>query len=220
MEPRDPEEPMSRKRKRPVPEIGPFVLRSLLEDLPLSADGDRDDIEINCVEFLGMCYGTPVFSLACNDVKLTMSRPEPLCWYICFRDSPLLPNSSRPPRCIFEALVYPSLKTPPSLSRASNFSASRCPADTPSPQSQQSLHIVQLDCYILLSARTQSSFWDNTNSTVQLDWWHRSQCRSAWSWPGWQKPCGDSIGVSEQEDKGHQNQRRPSRAQSKYKYIT
>lgn len=34
-------------------ETGPYVLRSLLEDLPLSADGDRDDIEINCVEFLG-----------------------------------------------------------------------------------------------------------------------------------------------------------------------
>lgn len=35
-------------------DTGPFVLRSLLEDLPLSADGDREDIEINCVEFLGM----------------------------------------------------------------------------------------------------------------------------------------------------------------------
>ncbi|KAH8815843.1 hypothetical protein F5884DRAFT_696562 [Xylogone sp. PMI_703] len=33
-------------------ETGPFVLRTLIEDLPLSADGDRDDIEINCVEYL------------------------------------------------------------------------------------------------------------------------------------------------------------------------
>lgn len=41
------------ERKRRAPETGPYVLRSLLEDLPLSADGDRDDIEINCVEFLG-----------------------------------------------------------------------------------------------------------------------------------------------------------------------
>ena len=54
MGPRDLEEPTSRMRKRPAPETGPFVLRSLLEDLPLSADGDRDDVEINCVEFLGM----------------------------------------------------------------------------------------------------------------------------------------------------------------------
>ncbi|APA10477.1 hypothetical protein SS1G_07013 [Sclerotinia sclerotiorum 1980 UF-70] len=49
----DPEDILSpRKRKRRVPENGPYVLRSLIEDLPLSADGDRTDIEINCVEFL------------------------------------------------------------------------------------------------------------------------------------------------------------------------
>lgn len=54
MESKDPEVVSSRKRKRAAPETGPFVLRSLLEDLPLSAEGDRDDIEINCVEFLGM----------------------------------------------------------------------------------------------------------------------------------------------------------------------
>jgi hypothetical protein len=29
------------------------VLRSLLEDVPLSAEGEKDDIEINCVEFFG-----------------------------------------------------------------------------------------------------------------------------------------------------------------------
>jgi hypothetical protein len=39
--------------ERAIPETGPYVLRALLEDLPLSADGDRDDIEITCVEFLG-----------------------------------------------------------------------------------------------------------------------------------------------------------------------
>lgn len=45
-------EPSARASK--PPETGPFVLRALLEDLPLSADGDREDIEINCVEFLGI----------------------------------------------------------------------------------------------------------------------------------------------------------------------
>ena len=34
-------------------ETGPYVFRSLFDDVPLSADGDRDDIEISCVEFLG-----------------------------------------------------------------------------------------------------------------------------------------------------------------------
>jgi hypothetical protein len=54
----------SRKRRRMVPETGPFVLRSLLEDVPLSAEGDRNDIEINCVEFLGMyCFNLAVTAL-------------------------------------------------------------------------------------------------------------------------------------------------------------
>ena len=60
----------SRKRKRADAETGPFVLRSLLEDLPLSAEGDRDDIEINCVEFLGtsedllpLSFRIPTFSI-------------------------------------------------------------------------------------------------------------------------------------------------------------
>jgi hypothetical protein len=55
MEWQEPEEPTTRKRKRPAAEEGPFVLRSLLADLPLSAEGDRVDVEINCVEFLGTC---------------------------------------------------------------------------------------------------------------------------------------------------------------------
>jgi len=54
MEPQASGEAASWKRKRLAAEVGPFVLRSLLEDLPLSADGGRDDVEINCVEFLGM----------------------------------------------------------------------------------------------------------------------------------------------------------------------
>jgi vacuolar protein sorting-associated protein 3 len=53
MEAKDPEKASLKKRQYPAPETGPFVLRSLLADLPLSAEGDRDDIEINCVEFLG-----------------------------------------------------------------------------------------------------------------------------------------------------------------------
>jgi vacuolar protein sorting-associated protein 3 len=47
--------PSSRTRPRTSTDTGPYVFRSLLPDVPLSVDGDRDDIEINCVEFLGMC---------------------------------------------------------------------------------------------------------------------------------------------------------------------
>jgi vacuolar protein sorting-associated protein 3 len=34
-------------------EDGPFVLRTLLEGVPLSADGTSQDIKINCVEYYG-----------------------------------------------------------------------------------------------------------------------------------------------------------------------
>lgn len=34
-------------------EDGPYVLRTLLDDVPLSADGSQSDVKINCVEYLG-----------------------------------------------------------------------------------------------------------------------------------------------------------------------
>lgn len=35
---------------------GPFVLRSLLENVPLSADDTEEDIQINCVDYYGKYY--------------------------------------------------------------------------------------------------------------------------------------------------------------------
>jgi len=55
MEERESDEPVSSTAiVPPATETGPYVLRSLLQDVPLSADGRDDDIEINCVEFLGL----------------------------------------------------------------------------------------------------------------------------------------------------------------------
>lgn len=53
MEEKDPEA----LRRRESPETGPYVLRTLLQELPLSAEGNRDHIEINCVEVLGTFIG-------------------------------------------------------------------------------------------------------------------------------------------------------------------
>lgn len=41
--------------KHPLKQFGtgPFVLRTLFADVPLSEDGTRDDIKVNCVEYLG-----------------------------------------------------------------------------------------------------------------------------------------------------------------------
>lgn len=39
--------------RRKSGESGPFVLRSLLDNVPLSADGGQEDIKINCVDYYG-----------------------------------------------------------------------------------------------------------------------------------------------------------------------
>ena len=44
--------------QRPPPpalETGPFVLRPLLQDVPLSAEGTDENIRINCVDYHGKC---------------------------------------------------------------------------------------------------------------------------------------------------------------------
>ncbi|KAI5458409.1 hypothetical protein BGZ63DRAFT_406834 [Mariannaea sp. PMI_226] len=80
-----------------IREDGPYVLRSLLDDLPLSADGSQDDIKINCVDYLASELlhfvqippdprdksGQPVYILA--------SRLRP-----AYSDPPGTPTSSRP----------------------------------------------------------------------------------------------------------------------------
>jgi hypothetical protein len=39
---------------RQPPQDGPFILRKLVSDLPLSADGDAPDVRITCVEVWSM----------------------------------------------------------------------------------------------------------------------------------------------------------------------
>lgn len=42
------------KKRKISAEAGPYVLRTLLEDVPLSAEGAGEDVKVNCVEILGM----------------------------------------------------------------------------------------------------------------------------------------------------------------------
>lgn len=56
---------------RRLPATGPFVLRTLLEDVPLSEDGDNDDVKINFVEYLGKAlHAIPSWPLAYADCFL------------------------------------------------------------------------------------------------------------------------------------------------------
>jgi vacuolar protein sorting-associated protein 3 len=50
------EESLRNNQPQPDAEIGPFVLRTLLQDVPLSAEGGGEDIKINCVDYLGAHY--------------------------------------------------------------------------------------------------------------------------------------------------------------------
>ncbi len=49
----DPRTEGAQRTRRTPPDEGPFVLRTLLDDVPLSAEGDDPDIKINCVDYLG-----------------------------------------------------------------------------------------------------------------------------------------------------------------------
>jgi len=50
--------PAAPRARQPPSETGPYVLRTLLEDVPLSADGGDEDIKINCVDYLGAVLRT------------------------------------------------------------------------------------------------------------------------------------------------------------------
>ena len=51
------EEGLSRKRRRlNPPETGPYILRSLIDSVPLNGDGAEEDISITCVELYGMFW--------------------------------------------------------------------------------------------------------------------------------------------------------------------
>tara|TARA_R110002003_G_scaffold130_7_gene12210 strand:+ start:5513 stop:5701 length:189 start_codon:yes stop_codon:yes gene_type:complete len=47
--------PHAQSTTRPPPQHGPYILRKLVADLPLSADGAAADVRITCVEVSSMC---------------------------------------------------------------------------------------------------------------------------------------------------------------------
>jgi hypothetical protein len=51
----------------PVLEDGPYILRPLLEEVPLKVDGSDGDVKINCIEY----YGEPVKCQPISSLQLT-----------------------------------------------------------------------------------------------------------------------------------------------------
>ncbi|KAH6889983.1 hypothetical protein B0T10DRAFT_440510 [Thelonectria olida] len=87
-------------------EDGPYVLRSLLDDVPLSADGTQDDIKINCVDYLdnNLYVGTSASELL-HFVQIPPDPNDPseqpvyiLASRLCpaYSDPSTAPASSRP----------------------------------------------------------------------------------------------------------------------------
>ncbi|KAH4027751.1 hypothetical protein HBH64_074450 [Parastagonospora nodorum] len=67
--------PQSQLTPRPPPQDGPFILRKLVSDLPLSADGDAADVRITCVEvWNGNLY---VGTSAAEIIHFVLLPPEP-----------------------------------------------------------------------------------------------------------------------------------------------
>lgn len=102
-----PATPTTTRNRRPA-ESGPFVLRSLLDEVPLSADGGKEDIRINCVDYLGMLQGslrllrTKPANKCLRQTPTSMSEPLPRSSSTSFRSQPIpktmlvdLPLSSR-----------------------------------------------------------------------------------------------------------------------------
>ena len=53
------EQPCTGSEEQPGDEAGPYILRPLLEEVPLSADGSESNAKINCVEYYGVYCSVP-----------------------------------------------------------------------------------------------------------------------------------------------------------------
>ncbi|PNY24442.1 Transforming growth factor-beta receptor-associated protein 1 [Tolypocladium capitatum] len=69
--------PPSHGPERPQREDGPYVLRPLLANVPLSADGSQDDVKINCVEYLGLDGNLYVGTSASELLHFVQIPPDP-----------------------------------------------------------------------------------------------------------------------------------------------
>lgn len=45
------EQPPPKRRRLSPPEPGPYVLRNVLEDIPLDSEDGRQDVSVTCVEY-------------------------------------------------------------------------------------------------------------------------------------------------------------------------
>ena len=148
-----------------LPGTRPYTLRPLLHDVPLSADGQEEDIKINCVDYYGTRRLEAPFR-ALLTIRSPVQRRQPLCRHQRLRAPPLLPHPSRPYRPQQLVFLYPRFATPPAVFRARRrhqWPAPRCAADPPAATSRQGLCPMQLDRHLLLASRAEPRVWRYTS---------------------------------------------------------
>lgn len=116
------------------PMTGPFVLRTLLDNVPLSEDGDDEEVKINCVDYLGKNQPNSVLTASCSLLTDRLSQeviftsaPLPLSFFISSRYPPTLPTS---PANLFsyspQDCALPMLRALLPAMRSRGFSKSSC----------------------------------------------------------------------------------------------
>ncbi|KAK5090222.1 hypothetical protein LTR05_000392 [Lithohypha guttulata] len=75
------DEPVRKRRRLQVPEAGPFVLKKVLDDIPLNADGPNEEVSITCVEFWNdnLYIGTSaseILHLVCLPAQVENDQPQ------------------------------------------------------------------------------------------------------------------------------------------------
>ncbi|RCI14039.1 hypothetical protein L249_8193 [Ophiocordyceps polyrhachis-furcata BCC 54312] len=115
----------SRHTARTRREDGPYVLRPLLDDVPLSADGSQGHVEIKCIEYLGR---TPITHFELNKLLTLYTQPLGGNLYVGTSASELLhfvqippdpSDESRTPIFILASRLSPAFSDPSGASESS-----------------------------------------------------------------------------------------------------
>lgn len=127
---------------------GPFVLRTLLDNVPLSEDGDDEEFKINCVDYLGERHLRALLLLLLLGACVSLTdhhRRQPLHRHLRLRALALRPDPARSCRSVRPACLYTCVEAAPKLCRklCCRTRETRCPANPLVDQGTESVRALQ-----------------------------------------------------------------------------
>lgn len=156
---------------------GPFVLRTLLDNVPLSEDGDDDQVKINCVDYFGKLQFSHVVSIAFCSLLTDRFRRQPLHRHLRLRASPFRPDPPRSCRQVRPACLHPCFEVAPKLRR--ELRRGHCETGSPANhtvnQDPESVRALQQYRHLLRVTRAQPRIWNRAGQKLLLDWRLRSE---------------------------------------------